>query len=667
MAQTTTSRKRGLHGKNKTERKTKRKRYILHQQHKQSNNNIIINLSSHKLNMAEEKVLNKGLTFVPSIRGPKIQNLNNETERFERALQLNYYFRNNNNNNKKPINKVWQGKSTWLPKKPNPHISRFIINLNCAILDTRKIAIKSNLTREEKQALKDLRNNKDIVIKKADKGGGIAVMDKTEYVTKIDNMLKDENVYEKQNEDNTKQIQDKANGMIHSMLLSRGKINNQQYKYLTSFKAKCPVFYGLPKVHKPDWPLRPIISQIDGPTSKINEIVDTYLDPLLSLIPELLQDTTDFINKLKLFNNINNNTYLITIDVVSLYTNIPQEEGAEWISEFYTQNKQTIHNKYPKLGLISKEELKNLILLILQDNIFKFNNNYFRQKFGTTMGAKFSFKYANIYMHLWYKKHLQNNPNNILTNYFRFVDDLIGSTNKTEQDITNFLQYINTLHNTIKFTGTYSKKSVNFLDTNTYLANNTVLTSLYTKPTDHKQYLHFNSTHPLLTKTSLPYSQYLRIKRIVHEEESLKIETDKMTKCFESRGYPTRVLQKALEKVQTKNRHELLQYNSAQHKENKFQEFLKGKPFLPLILTYQPQYNNYNLLTNILQQHWTHFIQSDPQINKHFGNSFPQLIFKRNTTLTNILVRADLNTKLNQQDSDNLESLIFLINNNPGF
>jgi len=50
----------------------------------------------------------------------------------------------------------------------------------------------------------------------------------------------------------------------------------KQAQYLTNFVLRCPVFYGLPKVHKKDIPLRPICSQINAPTC-INELVDHYL------------------------------------------------------------------------------------------------------------------------------------------------------------------------------------------------------------------------------------------------------------------------------------------------------------------------------------------------------------------------------------------------------
>jgi len=51
------------------------------------------------------------------------------------------------------------------------------------------------LSKYEKTALKNLKNNKNITIKKADKNSGIVVMNTLDYINKVDTMLSDTNVY----------------------------------------------------------------------------------------------------------------------------------------------------------------------------------------------------------------------------------------------------------------------------------------------------------------------------------------------------------------------------------------------------------------------------------------------------------------------------------------
>jgi len=88
-------------------------------------------------------------------------------------------------------------------------------------------------------------------------------------------LLNDKCTYEEVNKDATHDIHMVSNDVILSLLLNKHIINHKQYKYLTDYLARCPVFYGLPKIHKANWPLRPIVSQIHGPVAKLNEIVDT--------------------------------------------------------------------------------------------------------------------------------------------------------------------------------------------------------------------------------------------------------------------------------------------------------------------------------------------------------------------------------------------------------
>ena len=54
----------------------------------------------------------------------------------------------------------------------------------------------SNLTTQEQQALRDLQNDKTIVIKPADKGSAIVIWDRDDYLKEADSQLSDSEVYE---------------------------------------------------------------------------------------------------------------------------------------------------------------------------------------------------------------------------------------------------------------------------------------------------------------------------------------------------------------------------------------------------------------------------------------------------------------------------------------
>ena len=106
-------------------------------------------------------------------------------------------------------------------------------------------------------------------------------------------------------------------------------IDDTTYKFLyPETRTRTPTLYLLPKIHKPDIPGRPIISGCGGPTVKLSQYADHLLKPLLKNIPSYVQDTTHFLKRIfSLNNNLSSNIVLVTIDVKSLCTNIPSDEG----------------------------------------------------------------------------------------------------------------------------------------------------------------------------------------------------------------------------------------------------------------------------------------------------------------------------------------------------
>ena len=94
------------------------------------------------------------------------------------------------------------------------------------------------------------------------------------------------------------------------------------------------MFYTLTKIHKPTLVGRPIIEGCDGPTERISAFVDHLIQPIVQKQASYLKDTTDFLNFLDK-TKLPKNTILVSMDVTSLYTNIPQEEGITTVCKAY--------------------------------------------------------------------------------------------------------------------------------------------------------------------------------------------------------------------------------------------------------------------------------------------------------------------------------------------
>ena len=103
---------------------------------------------------------------------------------------------------------------------------------------------------------------------------------------------------------------------------------------LTPDPPRIPLFYTLTKIHKPTPVGRPIIEGCDGPTERISALVDHLIQPIAQKQASYLKDTTDFLNFLEK-TKLPKNTILVSMDVTSLYTNIPQEEGITTVCKAY--------------------------------------------------------------------------------------------------------------------------------------------------------------------------------------------------------------------------------------------------------------------------------------------------------------------------------------------
>ena len=79
------------------------------------------------------------------------------------------------------------------------------------------------------------------------------------------------------------------------------------------------------------------------------------------------------------------------MDVTSLYTNIPQEEGITTVCRAY----DIFHNNNPA---IPTNYLREMLGLILKENSFQFNGDNHLQTYGTAMGTEMAVAFANIFM-----------------------------------------------------------------------------------------------------------------------------------------------------------------------------------------------------------------------------------------------------------------------------
>ena len=156
---------------------------------------------------------------------------------------------------------------------------------------------RSNISKPERSAIESLRKDKSIQILPTDKGRATVVIDNSDYESKALTLLQDENVYEKLNKDPTQKFQSKLIELLKE-LKDKGAIDSKIYWKIYPTVADVPKFYGLIKIHKASYPLRPIVSSIGAVTYELARFVAGIISPLVGQTEHHITNTQVFVAKI---------------------------------------------------------------------------------------------------------------------------------------------------------------------------------------------------------------------------------------------------------------------------------------------------------------------------------------------------------------------------------
>lgn len=509
----------------------------------------VLNLSSHLLTENEVQILSKGLKFIPKPLKAKQEDVTQALEEFSRRVKLTGFFGSfpEDYQSKSRTKRLFVHKSEWNPPENDIIQDQLDVLKNEVSKLEVKQNRKKNLSPKEYKALKSLRNNRNIVIKPADKGATVVIMDKARYVNEGNRQLLNPNYYQKINEPIHPRVKEKLNSTLDK--LHKGKfLTKRQLEYLeVQETTRDRLFYMLPKIHKEraKWtddsknpPGRPIVSDCNSDTYAISEYIDHFLKPLATQHPSYVKDTQDFLEKLRNI-KISPNSLLITLDVDSLYTNIDNEAGLEAVIETFENNADL---KRPD------DDILSLLKICLKHNDFIFNKEWYLQVGGTAMGKKFAPNYANIFMAKWEKEALDKCPKSPQC-YFRYLDDIFIIWPHSKEDFVEFFNILNSHHPNIKLKSTVSENSIAFLDVMIFKGDNfqtkqTLDTKVFFKPTDTHELLHKTSYHPSHTFKGIIKSQIIRFRRICTNDIDFHQACNTLFAVLRTRGYSYSSLRK---------------------------------------------------------------------------------------------------------------------------
>ena len=206
------------------------------------------------------------------------------------------------------------------------------------------------------------------------------------------------------------------------------------------------------------------------------------------------------------------------------------------------------------------------------------------------------------------------------------------------QELLNeFVEYLNNREDSIKFTCNTSDSEIEFLDTVIYHNNGTLESKLYLKPTNSLSYLERNSFHPRSTFSSLPYGEFVRIKRNCSKPEIYEIFSQKIKQAFINRGYKPAAVEEARLKAATLNRQDMLKtYRNLSHTDTN-DVIHPPRDNIHFVSTFHPESAK---IRNLITNNWKILGTSD--ITRDLYNTQVIYGFRRNKRLRDLLVHTQI-------------------------
>ena len=322
------------------------------------------------------------------------------------------------------------------------------------------------------------------------------------------------------------------------------------------------------------------------PKSRGSKWADRQLSPCVGLISKAhIKDTRYFYEKVK---HCKAKGRLLSLDVKSLFTNIPVNEVIEVIRDHSTGTD-------PIFSLPDPELFCDILKVCTSFNQFSFNDKYYRQITGVPMGSSLSPVLANIYMEHFETYLLEDIPVDLRPNlWLRYVDDIFCCFRDIAM-LDSFLVMLNQIRPTIKFTFELSVVNTDFsaLPTNVsetipFLELNVMRTtdgnfsfSIYRKLCHAGNYLHAYSYQPLFQKNSVIRNLYLRAYRYC-DTQFLPQEESRIQQDFLKLGYTAQFIEKC-RKSAIKGRNNEVRLGRSPGTNTRKQE-----PLATLTLTYHP-------------------------------------------------------------------------------
>ena len=194
--------------------------------------------------------------------------------------------------------------------------------------------VPQNLSKEELTALQNLSKNIDLIIQKSDKGNSVVIVQRQDYLGKMNDILSDEKKFSKVSLKDDTLLNFSINQVKHAdnffkKFVESKRMTEKTRKSLKPVGTRPGIMYGSCKVHKTGIgncpPFGPILSALNTSTYKLTTFLVPILKPLVTN-EFTVKDSFHFAEEIV---DQQHDFFMGSLDVDCLFTNIPLEETIE--------------------------------------------------------------------------------------------------------------------------------------------------------------------------------------------------------------------------------------------------------------------------------------------------------------------------------------------------
>ena len=218
--------------------------------------------------------------------------------------------------------------------------------------------------------MKELQSDTSIVILPADKGRSTVILNREDYLEKCMDHINNGPYQLLKKKNPTTKIKTKTLKQL-KVLKDNEFIDNKLYYYLKPADSPAPRFYGQPKIHKPGVPIRPIVSYSDSPLYNLNKYIANILK---AYVKDENNNAKNSFTFSKYIRNvpIEDDEIMVSLNVTSLYTNIPIIDTLNIIKDYVNNDDQ-----FTRKTAIPQDKFLDLIHLVLTTTWYTLNSHIY--------------------------------------------------------------------------------------------------------------------------------------------------------------------------------------------------------------------------------------------------------------------------------------------------